>query len=68
MDSLVASTARKAGFRSLNAEVEMDPGIGTDAVTGIGGSLILLWLLSPLVLVLLLTAALAATQKALVVA
>jgi len=46
----------------------MDPGTGSDAVAGIGGSLILLWLLTPVLLVLLLTAAFAATPQTLVLA
>jgi len=39
----------------------MDPGTGNDVVAGIGGSLILLWFLTPVLLVLLFPAALAAT-------
>jgi len=33
----------------------MDPGTGNDAVAAIGGSLILVWFLTPVLLVLLLT-------------
>ncbi|HME22415.1 MAG TPA: hypothetical protein VKI44_13915 [Acetobacteraceae bacterium] len=55
MPSLAVSTALKEAFRSMSAEPEMDPGTGNHAVAGIGGSLILLWFLTPALLVLLLT-------------
>jgi len=46
-NTLAAITARKAGFRSLSAEAATDRGTGNGAVAAIGGSLILLWFLSP---------------------
>ena len=54
-NTLAAITVGTAGFRSLSAEAAMDHGSGNDAVAAIGGSLILLWISTPVLVVLLLT-------------